>query len=408
MEKRPRRVRGVVESCFAVNTDKHIRVGFVLPPGHWLGGKNYLRNLFAAIRAVPDNAVTPVIFTGKQGAASIPDFSGIEVVASSMIDRQTPAWLARKVTMKSISQDLPLQRLLQRHKISVLSHSFHLGRQDKIKSIGWIPDFQHIHLPEFFTQEERAHRDREFMSICRQCDTVVVSSESARADLLSFAPEYSHKAELLRFVASPVPLADAASLHELMKLYDFAGPYFLLPNQFWAHKNHRVVIEALHTLKLQKKVVQVLATGSSRDYRNPSFFPSLMQYAADCEVLDCFRVLGEIPFNHLAGLMHHATAFINPSLFEGWSTSVEEAKSMGKQIVLSDIPVHREQAPDRGFFFTPENDNACAEAMVAAFEGFEARQDFVMQEEALGYFPERQRAFGKAYEAVVKMAVARS
>lgn len=408
MEKRRRRIRGMVENCVTVNTDKDIRVGFVLPPGHWLGGKNYLRNLFAAIRAVPGNAVTPVIFTGKHEVSSLPDFSGIEVVGSSMVDQKTPAWFARRATMKSISQDLPLRKLLQRHKISVLSHSFHLGRQDNIKTIGWIPDFQHIHLPEFFTKEERALRNREFMSICRQCDTVVVSSASARADLLSFAPEYFHKAELLRFVASPVPLADAASLQELMKLYDFAGPYLLLPNQFWAHKNHRVVIKALQKLKLQKKAVQVLATGSSQDYRNPSFFPSLMQYAADCEVLDCFRVLGQIPFNHLAGLMHHATAFINPSLFEGWSTSVEEAKSMGKQIILSDIPAHREQAPDRGFFFAPEDDNACAKAMGAAFDGFEAHWDFAIQEEALARFPERQRGFGKAYEAVVKMTVARS
>jgi glycosyltransferase involved in cell wall biosynthesis len=408
VEKRRRRIRGVVENCFKVNTDKHIRVGFVLPPGHWLGGKNYLRNLLAAIRSVPDNVVTPVIFTGKRQASSLPDFPGIEVIGSSMVDQKTPAWFARKATMKSISQDLPLRKLLQRHKISVLSHSFHLGRQQNIKTIGWIPDFQHVRLPEFFTQDERARRDREFMSICRQCDTVIVSSESARADLLSFAPECFHKAELLRFVASPVPLADAAALQDLMKLYDFAGPYLLLPNQFWAHKNHRVVIRALQRLKLQGEAVQVLATGSPQDYRNRSFFPSLMQYASDCEVLDCFRVLGQIPFNHLAGLMQHATAFINPSLFEGWSTSVEEAKSMGKQIILSDIPVHREQAPERGFFFTPEDDTACAEAMVAAFDGFEAHQDLAMQEEALARFPKRQREFGKVYEAVVKKTIAQT
>ncbi len=41
---------------------------------------------------------------------------------------------------------------------------------------------------------------------------------------------------------------------------------------------------------------------------------------------------------------------------------------MGKQIVLSDIPVHREQAPDRGFFFPPEDPDALTAAMIAAYK----------------------------------------
>lgn len=46
-------------------------------------------------------------------------------------------------------------------------------------------------------------------------------------------------------------------------------------------------------------------------------------------------------------LMKHAIAIINPSLFEGGSTTVEEAKSLLKVIILSGIPVHREQNPRR-------------------------------------------------------------
>jgi glycosyltransferase involved in cell wall biosynthesis len=42
--------------------------------------------------------------------------------------------------------------------------------------------------------------------------------------------------------------------------------------------------------------------------------------------------------------MRASTALINPSLFEGWSTTVEEAKSTGTPMILSDLGVHREQA----------------------------------------------------------------
>jgi glycosyltransferase involved in cell wall biosynthesis len=132
-----------------------------------------------------------------------------------------------------------------------------------------------------------------------------------------------------------------------------------------------------------------------------------MKYAADCDVLDSFRVLGQIPFDHLAGLMRYTVAFINPSRFEGWSTSVEEAKSMGKQIVLSDLPVHREQAPERSFYFPAEDPAALAASMRAAHEGFDVQSDTAMQDAARAQFPERQRAFGKTYRCIVESALGR-
>jgi glycosyltransferase involved in cell wall biosynthesis len=381
-----------------------IRVGFVVPTDYWRGGKNYLLSLFNAIRAADEQAITPVIFTGVRHTFAAEEFPGAEIITSSILDKQGAALFVRNVINKTTRRDLLVQRLLERHDVSVMSHSFHLGKQRTVKTIGWIPDFQHVHLPEFFQPEERVNRDRHFMSMCVNCDKVVVSSECAREDLIRFSPENAHKAELLRFVGRPTPTKGAASLPELQKLYKFDGPYFLLPNQFWVHKNHRSVIAALHRLKQQNQSILVLATGSSQDYRNPTYFPSLMEYTKECGVSDQFRILGDIPFAHLAGLMRHSIAFLNPSRFEGWSTSVEEAKSMGKQIVLSDIPVHREQAPERGIFFDLEDPSSLADAILTAYNGFDHAQDESLQQAARNLFPARQLAFGQIYINIVHRA----
>lgn len=381
---------------------KPIRIGFILSSGDWLGGHNYLRNLFAAIRSLPENPITPILFTGKRGPNVSEEFTGIEVIRTSVLDRNSKTWFLRKIIAKISGRDVVLRRLLQRYRISVLSHSFHLGRQTAIKTIGWIPDFQHVHLPDFFTPEDCRQRDREYLEVCQFCSKIVVSSECAAADLRAFSPAHASKVELLRFVANPIPLAKAENLSNLQRLYDFHEPYFLLPNQFWAHKNHRAVISALHILKSRNEPLLVLATGSSEDYRNPSFFPSLMKYAAECDVLDCFRVLGRIPFDHLAGLMQHAIAFINPSKFEGWSTSVEEAKSMGKPIVLSDIPVHREQSPERAFFFPANDPEALAAAMMAAYNQTNLPELSMARDRAEKSFRERQRQFGEAYLQIIR------
>lgn len=382
-------------------TDTTIRIGFTLPAGYWLGGKTYLRNLFASLDVLPRRPLTPVLFAGEGQTNASVDFGGIEFATTSMFDRKTPAWLMRKVVAKAAKKDLMLIRDLQRRGISVLSHSISLGKQSTIKTIGWIPDFQHVHLPEFFTPEERARRDREFAEICASYDKVIVSSECAGADLRAFSPRYAHKAELLRFVTNPMSLSDCTSLKELQRVYRFERAYFILPNQFWAHKNHRVVITALQILKKGGKSAVVLATGSTKDYRNPAFFSFLMQYAKECDVEDSFRVLGQIPFEHLGGLLRDAIALINPSKFEGWSTSVEEAKSAGKHVILSDIPVHKEQAPERGSYFSPDDPEQLAQLMADATQKFDADADAAFQNRARDRVPSRLKEFAETYLGIV-------
>ena len=65
--------------------------------------------------------------------------------------------------------------------------------------------------------------------------------------------------------------------------------------------------------------------------------------------------MGIVPYDDMMSLIYHSIAIINPSKFEGWSSSVEQAKSMGKKILLSDIDVHKEQNPNRGIFFKEDN-----------------------------------------------------
>ncbi len=67
--------------------------------------------------------------------------------------------------------------------------------------------------------------------------------------------------------------------------------------------------------------------------------------------------------------MRACTALINPSLSEGWSTTVEEAKSLGVPMLLSDLRVHREQAGDCAYYFDPEAAGQLA-SLMARHEDF--------------------------------------
>ena len=68
-----------------------------------------------------------------------------------------------------------------------------------------------------------------------------------------------------------------------------------------------------------------------------------------------YKYLGTLPYLDVMSLIYHAKAIINPSLFEGWSSTVEQAKAYNKKIILSNINVHIEQKPENAIFFDPKN-----------------------------------------------------
>ena len=343
-----------------------IRVGIVFSPDDaWLGGVNYFINLVKAVYSLPARKIEIVILTSAfTTPEKLSDFPDIEVIRSRIFDRYFLPWVIRKLWQRIFSRDLFLEKFLQKHQINVLSHSGWLGRSARIPTIGWIPDFQHIHLPDFFSKNELLNRDRQFKAISNRCTKIIVSSNDALKDLRAFAPEKIEKYEVLSFAAPPADEnGNLPTIDDLKAKYLFSGSFFLLPNQFWVHKNHQVVVKALGYLKQQGSPVLVIATGNTQDSRQPGHFKGLMQEVTALAVEDCFKVLGIVPKADLATLMKYAIAVINPSLFEGWSTTVEEAKAFYKPIILSDIAVHREQNPLLATYFSPGNASELAKKL---------------------------------------------
>jgi len=374
-----------------------IRVGFVLvgAPEAWLGGLNYFRSLFGALESIEDRRIEPVLLTDRRNAAAWSGhFPGILCVSTPPLDRWSPSWVLRKGIQSLLGRDLLLERRLRRLGVACLSHSGSLGPGSAIRTLGWIPDFQHLHLPECFSSRELEKRGTGFMRLCRECDRVLVSSEDAKKDLAAFCPAALDRVRVLHFVPRTPPPEELPDLETLHRIYGFEGVYFHLPNQFWKHKNHAVVIEALRVLRESGDTALVLATGLTRDYRDPGHFDALMSRVRDAGLENDFRVLGLVPFRDMLGLMRSSRALINPSLFEGWSTTAEEARRLGVPALLSDLPVHREQAIPGARYFPPGDPAALAAAMreLLGAPSLDIRPDDGDQ---------AYRDFGAAYQALV-------
>jgi glycosyltransferase involved in cell wall biosynthesis len=58
--------------------------------------------------------------------------------------------------------------------------------------------------------------------------------------------------------------------------------------------------------------------------------------------------------------MKYAKAIIQPSLFEGWSTVIEDAKSLQVPVIASNLDVNIEQLEEKGTYFEPHDERALA------------------------------------------------
>jgi len=381
-----------------------IRIGFVFSfnSNAWLGGVNYFRNLLAAIDELPDRRIEPVIITPPNVAPDLmKNFPRFEILPTTLVEAGNLAWKVRRVLQKYAGRDMIFEVFLRKHRIAALSHSGHLGRFCPVATLPWIPDFQELHLPEYFSAAERESRANIATEACRNATAVLLSSQTAAADFAASTDNCRGGAEVLPFVSALPPSTAFASRAEIEARYGFCEPYFFLPNQFWAHKNHAVVLKALALLKASGACPLVLATGNTGDHRQPGHYAALMRQVDELGIGDRFRTLGLVPYNDIMSLMRWSVATVNPSLFEGWSTTVEEAKSMGKVLILSDIATHREQAPARGYFFAPHDAEGLAAQLTAQCDRYDAVEDDAAIKAAALEIEGRRRDFARRYEDIV-------
>jgi glycosyltransferase involved in cell wall biosynthesis len=339
--------------------------------GQWLGGLQYLRNIIFALSALPPKTREQFKLSLVAGETIEKDFRrDIEPLVDHIF--QLPDALPTKTLLKKLDwsirkrwQGNPDPRWDDFLKQAEIDFIFPYFRQAKTipfyQAIPWIPDFQHAHLPQYFTVAELASRNTYMTSMAKQASQIVFSSQTAANDFKNLYPHASAKPHVLRFCTIPQPgWHNEAGPNETQHRYQLPERFFILCNQFWQHKNHGLVFKSLRLLKERGIHPLVVCTGNLHDYRNPGFTNEILESIHTQGLAEQIRLLGIIPRASQIQLIRKSIAVIQPSLFEGWSTVVEDARILGKHLYLSDLAVHREQNPPEVSYFNPHNPDELA------------------------------------------------
>jgi glycosyltransferase involved in cell wall biosynthesis len=271
---------------------------------------------------------------------------------------------------------------------------------NKLNVGSWIADFQYHHFPDGANPETTRNAERVIGDIATNAKKVVLSSEFCEKDCLNLFPITKGKTFVMPFAVHIDQRKLLFSDFDLIRRkYLLPERYLMVANLFAKTKNHKTLFEAIGILKDRGTKVDLVCSGNIVDYRNHSFANEILQMITEYGIRSQVHLLGLIPRDHQIAMFRMSVAMVQPSVNEGWSTSVEEAKALGKHLLVSDIDVHKEQSPGNKFMFDALNAYDLADKIAQLWKETEGISFPVLPEEALAFsnYLEAVKKFGHQF-----------
>jgi glycosyltransferase involved in cell wall biosynthesis len=241
-----------------------------------------------------------------------------------------------------------------------------------VPSIAAIHDLQHRLQPEFpevSADGEWARREYVFRNCARSAAAILVDSDVGKEQLLQFYGQYGAKPDAVHVLpflpASTMPReVPAAARVAVRERFHLPADYIFYPAQFWPHKNHARIIEALEQLRGNHGLsVSAVFCGSHADPVRERHFALLTDMAERCGVADQIHVLGFVDDDELAALYAGARALVMPTFFGPTNIPLLEAWALGCPVLTSDIPGVREQMGDAALLVDPRRVDQLADGI---------------------------------------------
>lgn len=343
------------------------RIGFLINfnISKWFGGTYLIKNLIRCIVKFSNNEIKPIIIVKKKISKNEKkEFKDFEILKTNFFHNQTLAdRIYNKLLIIIFGRSKTYDNFFLKHKIEILSHSnalsnsIFMGKKSAIKSYPFLADLQYLHYPQNFSLKNLILRKINIYMCAFHSTKIIVSSNDVKKDLKNVSKLASKKAIVSPFVFLAPKKNEIFKYSFLKARFKIPHKYFYLPNQYWMHKNHKIVLNSLLYLKNKNKIrdIFIVSTGSKAEHRNTKYFYEIEKFISDNNLYEYYKYLGTVSFKEVLTLIYHSVAVIQPSKFEGRSSTVEQAKSMGKKIILSNIKIHKEQNPMRGKYFSPDN-----------------------------------------------------
>lgn len=220
------------------------------------------------------------------------------------------------------------------------------------------PQFGPLHL-DFRHWAGRAVRTRTLPRQARRARRVITISEASKLDLVHILGLRADRIDvtLLAAAGDLAPAGDAAAVRAGLRRAGYALPerYVLALGALDPRKNGPFVARAFHRIAAALPDAGLVIAGVER----------LAEYPLPVEAAPGWlRLFGYVDRPTLVALLQGATAFVYPSLYEGFGLPVLEAMACGVPVLASNRSSIPEVAGDAGALFDPTDEAELAGQLV--------------------------------------------
>ncbi len=316
-----------------------------LLPGGVGGTEIYLRELLEWMpRIAPEHEY--FLFVNRESEnASFTENSQFHVARTGVRAASRPVRLLyEQVRLPSCARSLKLEVLF--------NPGFTAPALCGCPSVTTFHDLQHKRHPEYFRPLDLPAWNFFLGLSARRSDRILTVSEASAEDFRRFYPHAQQPIDVS-------PLGAREIFFSLRSSSPPSGDYLLYVSTLHPHKNHARLVRAFAKWRRESGAATRLVLAGMRGFSAKD----VEQAIAECGAASFVTVTGWIDGRELLDLYRAASAFIFPSIFEGFGIPVVEALACGLPSAVSAVEPMQSHAGAAALLFDPLNEDAISAAI---------------------------------------------
>jgi glycosyltransferase involved in cell wall biosynthesis len=221
--------------------------------------------------------------------------------------------------------------------------------------------------PEVSAGQEWNRREQNYAELLRRATVIYTGTEKGRDEAICYYHVLPERVKVLPFLTPSFMLQAARRPKNADRLLELEVPasYLFYPAQFWAHKNHVVVLDACKIVRDKTGWdLGVVFTGA--DKGNMSY---VQEYAERAGLEKNVRFAGFVEREDILELYKGAFCLVFPTFFGPDNLPPLEAFALSCPVIASDIPGAREQLGDAAILVPPTDERALANSILSLRNG---------------------------------------
>jgi glycosyltransferase involved in cell wall biosynthesis len=226
-----------------------------------------------------------------------------------------------------------------------------------IQSLSTVHDLMHRYernFPEAGSDNEYKAREIHYSRTCKYSLGILVDSHLGKKQLVESYKADQSKIHVLPFVPPNYIYDESDSNIDI----DLPDKFIFYPAQFWEHKNHKGIVEAVNLIVDKIPDLKFVFVGSPNNG-----YDKILKFINKYSLRDIFIFRDHIPDEQMRFIYKKARALVMPTFFGPTNIPPLEAFATGCPVAVSNVYAMPEQVGDAGLLFNPSSKTEIADTI---------------------------------------------